>query len=152
MQFFSTETNYLGFIINEHGIKPDPKKVEAIRTLPAPTTVKQVRSFIGMSSYYRRFIPNFSTIAEPLIALTRKYARFHWDEQCQKAFDFLTDSLTVVPLLAYPDPNKPYVLYTDASDNCVGACLTQPCDESNHIPNVVNEKPIYYLSHKLSDT
>ena len=150
--FFSTETNYLGFIINEHGIKPDPKKVEAIRTLPAPTTVKQVRSFIGMSSYYRRFIPNFSTIAEPLIALTRKYARFHWDEQCQKAFDFLKDSLTVVPLLAYPDPNKPYVLYTDASDNCVGACLTQPCDESNHIPNVVNEKPIYYLSHKLSDT
>ena len=99
-----------------------------------------------MCSYYRRFIPNFSPISEPLIALTRKYARFHWDEKCQKAFEFLKDIITVVPLLAYPDPNKPYVLYTDASDNCVGACLTQPCDETNYIPNVVNEKPIYYLN------
>ena len=151
--FFATETSYLGFIINEHGVKPDPDKVAAIRTLPPPTTVKQVRSFIGMSSYYRRFIPNFSGIAEPLIALTRKYARFHWNDKCQAAFDFIKESLTVVPLLAYPDPEKRYTLYCDASDECIGACLTQPCeDDQTPIPNVVNEKPIYYLSHKLSGT
>ena len=139
--FFQEQTEYLGFIIDKEGVKPDPKKVEAIRQLPAPTSVREIRGFIGMCSYYRRFIPNFSQIAEPLIDLTRKYAKFKWSETCQKAFDYLKESLTVVPLLTYPDINKPYVLYTDASDDCVGACLTQQTDEGE-------EKPIYYLSHK----
>lgn len=143
--FFQEQTEYLGFIINEKGVKPDPKKVAAIRQLPAPTSVREIRGFIGMCSYYRRFIPNFSQIAEPLIDLTRKYAKFRWSETCQRAFDYLKKSLTVVPLLTYPDINKPYVLYTDASDECVGACLTQQTDEGE-------EKPIYYLSHKLSKT
>ena len=121
--------------------------------MPVPTCVREVRSFIGMCSYYRRFIPNFSEIAEPIINLTRKYAKFHWTKQCQEAFQFLKDSLKVVPLLAYPDPNKPYVLYTDASQSCIGACLTQSSDDGVlPIPNVQNEKPIYFLSHKLSDT
>ena len=115
--------------------------------------MREVRSLIGMGSYYRRFIPNFSEIAEPVIALTRKYARFKWTDECQSAFEYLKQSLTVVPLLAYPDPNKPYTLYTDASNYCIGACLTQACeDEENVLPNVKNEKPIYYLSHKLSKT
>ena len=123
--FFHEETNYLGFVINNKGVKPDPQKVEAFRTLPVPNTVKEVISFMGMCSYYRRLIPNFSKIAEPLIFLTRKYAKFKWTDTCQKSFQFLKDSLTVVPLLVYPDPNKTYVLYTDASDTCKGACLTQ---------------------------
>ena len=142
--FFEEETEYLGFIINNQGVKPDPKNVDAIKTLPHPTTVKQVRGFIGMCSYYRRFIPNFSEIAEPLLRLTKKYARFNWSTECQDAFDYLKNSLTVVPLLAYPDTTKPYVLYTDASDTCVGACLTQTTDGE--------EKPIYFLSHKLTPT
>lgn len=140
--FFQSETEYLGFVINQDGIKPDPKKVEAIKTLPSPKNVREVRSFMGMCSYYRRFVPNFSKIAEPLILLTRKHARFKWNDACQSAFDFLKNSLTVVPLLSYPDPNKPYVLYTDASDTCIGACLTQTVE--------TEEKPIYFLSHKLS--
>ena len=140
--FLKTETNYLGFVIDEQGIKPDQKKVEAIRSLPVPTCVREVRSFVGMCSYYRRFIPNFSQIAEPIIALTRKYAHFKWTDVHQKAFEFIKDSLTTVPLLVYPNCNKPYTLYTDASDTCIGACLTQICDN--------DEKPIYYLSHKLS--
>ena len=138
------ETHYLGFIISEDGIKPDDKKIEAIRSLPALTCVKEVRSFIGMCSYYRRFIPNFSQIAEPIVSLTRKYANFKWSDVHQKAFQYLKDSLTCVPLLSYPDSNVPYVLYTDASDTCIGACLTQVCDGE--------EKTIYYLSHKLSRT
>lgn len=151
--FLQTETNYLGFVIDTNGVKPDPKKVESIRTLPAPTCVREVRSFIGMCSYYRRFIPNFSRIAESIIALTKKNARFKWSTEHQKAFDYLKDSLSVVPLLSYPDSNKPYTLYTDASDTCIGACLTQEIDGTEcGIPNVVNEKPIYYLSHKLSKT
>ena len=152
-QFFKTETKYLGFVINQNGIQPDPDKVKAVREMVAPNCVKEVRGFIGMCSYYRRFIPNFSKIAEPLITLTKKYAKFNWTHSCQSAFDQLKNDLTVVPLLAYPDITKPYVLYTDASDTCIGACLTQPCEEGQNIlPNVRNEKPLYYLSHKLSDT
>ena len=140
--FLQLETNYLGFVISEEGIKPDEKKIEAIKSLPVPTCVREVRSFIGMCSYYRRFIPNFSQIAEPIIALTRKYAHFKWSDTHQRAFEYLKDSLTAVPLLVYPDSNTPYVHYTDSSDTCIGACLTQECDG--------DEKPIYYLSHKLS--
>ena len=151
--FLQSETNYLGFVVNENGIKPDPKKVEAIQSIAVPTSVREVRGFIGMCSYYRRFIPNFSEIAEPIISLTRKYAKFKWSEKCQNAFEFLKSSLTVLPHLAYPDVNKQYTLYTDASDTCVGACLTQPIDgEDEVIPGIRNEKPIYYLSHRLSDT
>ena len=185
--FLIRETHYLGFIISEDGIKPDDKKIEAIRSLPAPTCVKEVRSSIGMCSYYRSLIPNFSQIAEPIVSLTRKYAHFKWSDVHQKAeliallnlsswclvmverlflavprgclqfvivvfpdhthllfFSVLKDSLTCVPRLSYPDSNVPYVLYTDASDTCIGACLTQVCEGE--------EKPIYYLSHKLSRT
>ena len=80
-----------------------------------PTNVKQVRSFIGMCSWHRRFVVAFSRVAEPIVALTKKYTKFNWTTECQKAFDSLEKSLSAVPLLAYPDTNKPYVLYTDAS-------------------------------------
>ena len=90
--FLQLETNYLGFVISEEGIKPDEKKIEAIKSLPVPTCVREVRSFIGMCSYYRRFIPNFSQIAEPIIALTRKYAHFKWSDTHQRAFKYLKDS------------------------------------------------------------
>ena len=118
-------------MISEEGIKPEEKKIEAIKSLP-------VRSFIGMCSYYRRFIPNFSQVAEPIIALTRKHAHFKWSDTHQRAFEYLKDSLTAVPLLVNPDSNKPYVLYPDSSDTCISACLTQECDG--------DEKPIYYVS------
>ena len=147
--FFQTETKYLGFTINGEGIQPDPEKVEAIREMAAPSNVREVRGFIGTCSYYRRFIPNFSEIAQPLIELTKKFARFKWTVQCQKAFDYLKDSLTVVPLLVYPDTQKPYVLYTDASDACIGAVLTQKGEDGE---GKEVEKPIYFLCHKLSDT
>lgn len=151
--FAQKETNYLGFVIGENGIKPDVEKVEAIQRMQTPTTVKHVRSFIGMCSYYRRFLPNFSEIASPLIALTKKHARFNWTSLCQTAFDDLKKHLTSIPLLAYPDLNKPYVLYTDASDKAIGACLTQPCDPSDSfISGIKDEVPIHFLSHKLSDT
>ena len=95
-----------------------------------------------MCSYYRRFSPKFSAIAKPLIKLTKKFAKFEWTKECQIAFDLLKEGLTTVPLLVYPDTSKPYILYTDASDECIGACLCQHHEEG--------EKPIYYLSHKLT--
>ena len=152
-QFLKNETNYLGFKITTNGIKPETEKVETIRSLPPPISVKEVRSFIGMMSYYRRFVPNFSKISTPLVELTKKYAKFKWTEECQKAFEYLKDSLTTVPSLAYPDVSKPYILYTDASNDTIGACLTQPCDDGEEtLKGVKNERPIYFLSHKLSDT
>ena len=106
-----------------------------------------------MCSYYRCFIQNFSEIAIPLIKLTKKFAKFVWPEECQVAFEFLKTSLTTVTILGYPDANIPYILYTDASDNCIGACLCQPCDEGEGThQDMTNEQPLYFLSHKLSHT
>ena len=149
-RFAQKETEYLGFTVSAEGVKPQEKKVEAIKSMARPTCVKEVRSLVGMCSYYRRFIPNFSKIVEPIVALTRKFARFKWSPECENAFEFLKASLSVVPLLAYPDLSKPYVLYTDASDTCIGACLTQEFE--NEDGSGVVEKPLYFLSHKLSDT
>lgn len=150
--FYQNRTNYLGFIISDKGIQPDPEKVRVIKVLPKPTCVRDIRSFIGMTGYYRRFIPQYSQIAEPLIALTRKYARFKWTETWDVAFEKFKSYLCIVPLLAYHDPSKRYTLYTDASQGAISACLTQPCDEPSDNPNIRNEKPLFFLSHKLSDT
>ena len=133
----------------KRGVQPDFDKVKAIESVVTPTTVRQVRSFIGMTSYYRRFIRNFSDIADPLINLTRKYARFQWEDTCQAAFGSLKMKLAEMVILAYPDPNKDYKLYTDASDQSIGACLSQMVYDRRHKKV---EKPIYFLSHKLSDT
>ena len=91
---------------------------------------------------YTRFIPNFSAIAKSLIILTKKFAKFEWTKECQIAFDFSETNLTTVPLLTYPNTSKPYILHTDGSDDCIGACLCQHHEKG--------EKPIYYLSHKLT--
>ena len=91
--FLKAETNYLGFVINESGVKPEERKVHIIKALIPPTTLREVRSLIGMCSYYRRFIPHFSEIAEPIIALTRKYARLKCDAKCQKAFGILKEKM-----------------------------------------------------------
>ena len=136
-KFLKKEINYLGFILGEKGVKADPEKVRVIKELLQP---RDIRSFIGMASYYRRFCPDFSKIASPLVALTKKHARFEWSDECQSACDGLRQLLCEAPTLAFPDPDKPYTLYTDASDYCVGALLTQ--DQGD------GEKNIHFLFHK----
>ena len=152
--FFKTETKYLGFVISGDGVSPEPERVSAMRSMSPPTNVREVRSLVGVFSYYRRFIPNFSAIAAPIIELTKKYSRFKWDTTCEKAFEYLKDSLSLIATLAYPDNSKPYILYVDASKDCVGACLTQPDEtlEPPENPYFKNEKPIYFLSHRLTKT
>ena len=93
-QFMKAESNHMGFIVSPKGVRSDPLKVESIHTLAPPTNVKEC-------SYYRRFVPNFAKISEPIVVLTKKHARFKWTEQCQKAFDLIKESLTVIPLLSY---------------------------------------------------
>ena len=143
-QFLTDETKYLGFVVNAQGIKPDPDKIRAIKNLPRPTTVKEVRAISGLLNYYRRFLPNLSSILRPLTELTKKYARFHWTDECQAAFDFIKTHVCTVPILSFPDPNKPYIIHTDASNYGIGAVLSQKTDDG--------EKPIYFFSQKLSDT
>jgi hypothetical protein len=142
--FFKKELMYLGHVINPHGIQPDPEKFAAIRNMATPTTVKDIRSFVGMVSFYRRFIPNMAKIVEPLTRLTRKHVQFHWDNTCEDAFNTLKFALCSTEVLAFPDMSKPFILYTDSSDYCIGALLAQDTDEG--------ERPIQYLSHQLSGT
>ena len=92
-----------------------------MRYFPVPTCLRKVRLFIDISSNYNRVIPNFLELAEPIIALMKKHAHYKWSAKHDQASPYLKDSFSVVPLLAYPDPNKPY---TDASGVCIGACLT----------------------------
>ena len=106
-----------------------------------------------MCSYFRRIISYFSKTAEPLIALTRKYARFNWNDQCEKSYQDLKADLTKVPLLGYPDISSNFKIYTDASDGVIGVVLVQVCGpEDSIIPGIPNEKPIHFYSHKLNKT
>ena len=109
-------TKYQGFSINQKGIKPDDDKVEVICSVSEPKTFRQVWGFVGAIGYYRRFIPAFSRIATPLIALTKKGVRFKWTDDCQRSFDMLKGQLTTILLLAHPDMNKLMILYTDVSN------------------------------------
>ena len=143
-EFLKKEVNYLGHIVSPSGIKPDQSKVEAIAKLGPPTDVRGIRSFIGMTGYYRRFIANYAKIAKPLTELTKKNRRFYWNEDCQRSFETLRRALTEAPILAFPDINKPYKLYTDASNYAIGAALVQETE--------MGERVIQYLSHQLNET
>ena len=126
--FLQREVHYLGHLISHEGIAPDPAKTEKVREFPIPTDVTKVRQFVGLASYYRRFVPGFARIATPLHALTKKeVALFHWTEECQAAFDRLKELLITSPVLAYPQfgPGKEFVLETDASLEGLGAVLSQ---------------------------
>jgi len=142
--FARESIRYLGHIITREGISPDPAKTEAVEEIEAPRTVRQVRRFLGAAGYYRSYIPNFATIAEPLTELTKAHARFTWGDAEQKAFDTLRTALVSKPVLAFPDQDKPYTLTTDASNVGIAAVLSQP-DEHGNL------RPVAYASKKLTD-
>jgi len=116
---------FLGHIVSHEGIGTDPKKVEAVKSWPTPTKLKEVRAFLGLCSYYRKFVPEFAHIGRPLHALTRKDVRFHWSDECDSAFEQLKTALTEAPILALPVDEGMYVLDTDASGEAIGAVLSQ---------------------------
>ena len=123
--FFQSEVPFLGHIVNREGISTDPAKTEAIKTWPEPKNVKEVRSFLGLCSYYRRFVKGFADIAKPLHQLTEKDRIFKWDMDCQKAFDSLKGKLTSTPILAYPESEGELILDSDVSGIGMGAVLSQ---------------------------
>ena len=122
---FKRQVSYLGHIVSKEGISTDPSKTKDIDEWPQPSTVTEVKRFLGLCSYYRRFVPDFATVAKPLIVLTEKNVPFRWTEVQEDAWNKLKKSLTEAPVMAYPDPNATFVLDTDASQDGIGAVLSQ---------------------------
>ncbi|XP_045822018.1 uncharacterized protein LOC123914902 [Trifolium pratense] len=131
----------LGHIISEKGISVDPAKIDVISTLPYPSCVREIRSFLGHAGFYRRFIKDFSKIALPLSNLLKNDVTFSFDDKCKQAFDFLKKVLTSAPIIQPPDWTLPFELMCDASNYAVGAVLAQRIDKAAHV--------IYYASRTL---
>ena len=126
--FHVPEIEFLGHVISGSEIKMDPKKIEAVRNWPTPTSVKELQSFLGLCNYYRRFIKNFSLIASPLYQLTKKDKKFIWLDEHNNAFNQLKILITSAPVLVPPDPGKKFILETDASHFALGCVLSQSDD------------------------
>ena len=126
---FAKEVSFLGFHISEEGLKTDPNKTRCIEVWPVPVDVREVRSFLGLCSYYRRFVYKFSEIAKPLFKLTEKNQPFVWTEECTGAFTELKKRLTQAPILIHPDFTKSFILDVDASNNSIGAVLSQKTEK-----------------------
>ncbi|KAL7723898.1 hypothetical protein ACLKA6_013940 [Drosophila palustris] len=139
--FFRKRLVYLGHVISAEGICTDPGKVEAIRNLKAPASCKELRQCLGMASWYRRFVPNFATLVQPMTELLKKGRKWSWGEEQEEALCQLKEKLTTAPVLACPDFSAKFVLQTDASDYGLGAVLTQTVDDQ--------ERVIAYASRKL---
>jgi len=129
--FGKTVLEILGHVVTGQGDSPNPNKIEAIVKMPNPTNISEVKTFMGMLGYYRRFIYNFSNIAKPLTDFNKEYARFIWGEEQQTAFDTLKSKLIQAPILAYFDENKDLELHTDASGKGISAILNQRDPEGN---------------------
>lgn len=138
-KFCRSELKYLGFVVNEKGLQVDPEKVAAISSYKRPKTRKQLKRFIGMASWYRKFVPAFSSIMAPLHALTSLKNAFKWSPECEFAFESIKEKLISAPVLACPDFSKPFDLYCDASGVGIGAILSQ------------EGKVVAYASRSLTD-
>lgn len=134
---------YLGHILSPKGMEVDKSKIDVIETYPRPTSQKEIRAFLGLAGYYRKFIQGFSIIANPLNRLLRKDMEFIWDDECETAFTRLKQALNSTPVLVYPDMHKPFVINCDASSVGIGYVLAQE-DESG------KEHPICYGGRSLN--
>ncbi|KAL5733264.1 hypothetical protein ACOSQ2_032956 [Xanthoceras sorbifolium] len=124
-EFWLNEIAFLGHVISADGIKADPKKIEAVMEWKPPRNVSEIRSFLGLVGYYRRFVKGFSSIATPLTKLPHKNVRFEWNEKCQTAFEKLKAMLVEASILVQPISGKDFVVYSDASHNGLGCVLMQ---------------------------
>ena len=124
--FFKNEIHYLVHLISPEGISPLPNKLDSIKHMPVPNSAKEIKQFLGLTGYYRKFVPRFADISRPLTTLMKKDAKFKWTPACQQSFELLKETLCGEPVLKYADTSKPYTLYTDASKFGWAGVLTQP--------------------------
>lgn len=141
-KFCLPQLKYLGFIVDRDGLRPDPEKVEAIINIPPPRNIHEIRRFMGTASWYRRFVPNFSSIMAPLTNLIKKNVKWAWTSECEQTFRKIKECLVTAPVLSCPDFDRTFTLQTDASSFGVGAVLTQEFEQG--------EKVICYLSRSLT--
>lgn len=140
-EFLRKEVAYLGHLITQEGVKPNPSKVECILNFPQPRNAKDIKSFLGLAGYYRRFIPNFAKTSKPLTKLLQKDITFNFDSECVKSFNELKQALTTTPVLIYPNFDEQFLLTTDASAFAIGAVLSQG--------PIGKDLPIAYASRTL---
>ena len=122
-KFWESTVHFLGHVISTGGITVDPEKVTPVREWKRPKDVNQIRSFLGLAGYYRRFIKNFSILAAPMTRLTKKDVKFAWSAECEQAFEALKERLTTAPVLVISTPGVKYVVYTDACGTGIGCLL-----------------------------
>ena len=139
---FQKSVTFLGHVVSAEGVSTCPEKIATIRKWPVPRHLRDVRAFLGLASYYRKFIDDFAETALPLYELTQKHTTFEWTERCQQALDGLKNALTTAPVLAYPTKDGEYILDTDCSNSAMGAVLSQVQDGV--------ERVILYFSKTLS--
>lgn len=140
-EFLRIEVAYLRHIIYADGVKSDPKKTIAVKKFPKPTTPRQIKSFLGLVGYYRKFIRNFAEKAKPLTELLKKNAKFIWGREQKKSFRYLRKALCKGQILQYPNFDKSFKLTTDASDYAISGILSQEYDGC--------DLPVCYLSRTL---
>ena len=139
--FFKSHMEYLGHLISGEGIKPLPEKLESIKEMPPPITPKEVKQFLGLIGYYRKFVPRFANVARPLTNLTRLDQPFEWSDKCQASFELLKSALVKESILRFSDQNKPYTLYTDASKYAWSCVLTQQYTHNINNKQIVMKSP-----------
>ena len=141
-EFLRKEVAYLGHLVTPEGIKPNPSKVEAVVNFPPPRSPREVKQFLGLTGYYRRFVPNYAKIIKPLTKLLKKNVTYDFNDKCMQSFDRCKALLTSAPILQYPDFEKDFILTTDASQHALGAVLSQG--------EIGEDLPIAYGSRTLN--
>ena len=144
--FFKKHIHYLGHLISADGIRPLKDKLDTIRDMPAPCNSKEVKQFLGLAGYYRKFVPHFADLSRPLARLTCKDRVFEWTHKCRKAFNLLKQHLCTQPILKYADTSKGYTLYTDASWYRWAGVLTQAHTSTVEGKTVTMDHPVAYVS------
>lgn len=141
-EFLKQNVNYLGHVITPKGVEPDPNKIKAVKEFPIPNTPKEIKSFLGLAGYYRKFIKDFAKISKPLTSCLKKDAKIIHTPEFLNSFNHLKNLLINAPILQFPDFTKPFVLTTDSSNYAFGAVLSQGTPP--------NDKPVAYISRTLN--
>jgi len=148
-EFWLEKVAFLGHILTAEGVAVDPEKVEAVSNWQQPTNVSEIRSFLGLAGYYRRFIEGFSRIARPMMELLKKEKKFVWTESCERSFQNLKRRLTTAPVLTLPDIHRDFIIYCDASRQGLGCVLMEDGKVVAYASRLLRPHEQNYPTHDL---